>query len=74
MMSLLSQVYEKPIDATTKAEIDAMDHLEMARLWRFSPPGSHYMRGVNGEYFAQRFEELGGMTYEISTTIGWYKD
>jgi len=56
-----------------KAVIDSMSQIELARLWRFAPPGHPYF---NGDlplyvYFRDRFHELGGMTPEISKEIGW---
>lgn len=71
MMSILSAPPAPVLDPVIKAEIDALSHLEMARLWRFTPPGEGYMTGAAGEYFAERFEKLGGMTYDVSVTIGY---
>ena len=53
------------------AEIDALSHEEMARLWRFEPSGHRYfVRGPVFDYFEKRFNELGGWTPEISKRIG----
>lgn len=54
-----------------KAKIDAMDQIEMARLWRFAPIGSPILSGDTGQYFSVRFKSLGGMTPEVSKYIGW---
>lgn len=56
-----------------KAAIDAMSQMEMARLWRFAPSGSVYFQRGNPQcdYFEKRFNELGGMTPEISKALGW---
>lgn len=55
-----------------KARIDAMTQEEMAYHWRFAPTGDSIFRSLEaGEYFYQRFMELGGMTFEISRKIGW---
>jgi hypothetical protein len=53
--------------------IDNMSHLEMARLWRFTPSDSPYFddRLPYFEIFEKRFKKLGGMTPEISKEIGW---
>ena len=53
-----------------KAEIDAMSQEEMARLWRFAAPGSPYLQGETGEYFAKVFKDKGGFTPKISKRIG----
>jgi hypothetical protein len=46
-----------------------MSQEEMARLWRFAPSG-HPVFSNDLPLFG-RFEELGGMTPEISKKIGW---
>lgn len=56
-----------------KEIIDNMDHLSMAKLWRFASLGHEYF--INKElsdHFAKKFKEKGGMTPEISKYIGWY--
>jgi hypothetical protein len=54
------------------AEVDAMDHTELARLWRFAPGGDPRMQGEVGQRVKHRlFTELGGFTPEISKAIGW---
>jgi hypothetical protein len=54
-----------------KAAIDAMSREDMARRWRFAPSGDRMMSGVTGEYFAKVFQEKGGMSPEISKSLGW---
>ncbi len=55
-----------------KAEIDAMSHLEMARLYRFAKVGHPYfVPGPLNDLFYAKWESLGGMTPEISKEIGW---
>ena len=55
----------------TKKEIDAMSQEEMARLWRFSPPGNPFFTGGEvGDYFMKSFKEKGFFTPEISKKIG----
>jgi len=55
-----------------KKEIDEMTQYQMARSWRFSPAGSVYFkRGPIFDYFEKSFKEKGGMTPEISKSIGW---
>lgn len=55
------------------AKINGMSHVGMARLWRFAPPGHPFFDRKRPYYeiFKKRFEELGGMTPEISKEIGW---
>lgn len=48
-----------------------MDHLEMAKLWRFAKMGHPLFRPPQFEQFRERFESLGGMTPELSKQIGW---
>lgn len=52
-----------------KARIDAMSREEMARAWRFAPLGDPLFFDDTGEYFAERFEKLGGFSPEISKRI-----
>lgn len=56
-----------------KNKIDQMTHEEMARLFRFAPSGHPYFDTTSPlcGYFRDRFEELGGMTPEMSKRIGW---
>lgn len=54
-----------------KATIDAMTQEDMARRWRFARAGDPLLQGDVGEYFAERFNRLGGFTPEISKKIGW---
>jgi hypothetical protein len=53
-------------------KIDEMSQEEMARLWRFAPPGHPIFDTRNGldKYFNERFKELGGWTPEISKKLG----
>ena len=54
-----------------KARIDAMTREQMASHWRFAPVGDPLLQGVTGEYFAKVFAEKGGMSPEISKSLGW---
>ncbi len=56
-----------------KARIDAMDQMEMARLWRFAPSGHPIFNRDFPlfEHFNARFQSLGGFTPGISKAIGW---
>lgn len=56
-----------------KQRIDAMTREEMARKWRFAPPGDPMFEGDTGEYFNKRFGQLGGFSTVISKDIGWDK-
>jgi len=59
--------------AEWKETIDGMSHREMARLWRFAPSGHPIFRRDLPlfKYFDKRFNDAGGMTPEISKSIGW---
>ena len=56
-----------------KLKIDGMTHREMCVLYRFSPIGHSFFNKKNpiSEYFDKKFKELGGMTPELSKSIGW---
>lgn len=54
-----------------KAKIDAMSQEELCRKWRFAGLGDPMLSGEAGLYFAERLEEKGGFTPEISKRIGW---
>lgn len=53
--------------------INNMTQIQMARLWRFTPSGHIYFDCALPFYhiFQKRFAELGGMTPDISKSIGW---
>ena len=60
--------------AAAKKEIDGMSQHSMASLRRFAPPGHPYFDMRNGDlsdYFEAKFKERGGMTPEISKSLGW---
>ncbi len=54
-------------------KINQLSRFEMARLWRFSPPGHIYFDSNLPFYdiFSKRFAELGGFSPEISKELGW---
>lgn len=54
-------------------KINNMSHLEMARMWRFSPPGHPYFDNSKPFFkvFKERFDKFGGFTVNISKEIGW---
>jgi hypothetical protein len=59
--------------AAFEKEIDGMTQREMAWAQRFHESGHPFFRcdlSLN-ERFQKRFKELGGMTPEISKSIGW---
>ena len=58
--------------AKHKEDIDKLSQMDMARLWRFAPPGHVYFNGSGplAHYFGQKFKEKGGMTSDISKAIG----
>jgi hypothetical protein len=60
--------------AEAKKQIDALSQYDMAALLRFAPVGHPYFDCTNGDlpqYFQDRFKEKGGMTTEISKSLGW---
>lgn len=63
----------KVMSEEEKAKIDAMSHEELARIWRFSPLGCFPFLGEAWDYYVKRFDDMGGMTVEISKRIGWTK-
>ncbi len=63
--------HEQNTELMLRAKIDQMSHTEMARKHRFAPVGDPMFQGRVGEYFAEHFKELGGMTTAISKQIGW---
>ncbi len=56
-----------------KDRIDKMSQYEMASLQRFAPIGHHIFNSTLplADYFQVRFTSLGGMTPEISKSLGW---
>ncbi len=57
-----------------KKDIDSMTQYSMASLSRFAPCGHPYFDRQNGdlsEYFQEKYKEKGGMTPEISKSLGW---
>jgi len=57
-------------------DINKLTHVQMATLWRFAPIGHPYFDQTQELYsvFKKRFECFGGMTVEVSKTIGWDRD
>ena len=54
-------------------KINNMSQYDMAALQRFAPSGHLYFDSTKPyhEIFHKRFKELGGMTPEISKSLGW---
>lgn len=60
------------LSLTDKEKIDAMSHVEMARVLRFTRLGTWPFNDDEiGSYFLEKFHEAGGMTPQISRLIGW---
>lgn len=62
--------------ARLKREIDEMSQEDMARKWRFAPIGHRFTENLEDDYdlkqyFSIKFKEKGGMTSEISKSLGW---
>ena len=56
----------------TIEEINQLSQMDMARLWRYAPPGHPYFDKTKPFYevFDKRFRELGGFNPTISKAIG----
>ena len=67
------QAYGKQFQISNgdKKIVDEMSQYQMAHRVRFSSAGDPFMCGDLGNYFIERFKELGGMTPEISKQLGW---
>ena len=55
-------------------EIENMSHLELARIWRFAPPGDEMldMTKPYSKIIEQRlFKEFDGFIPAISKALGW---
>ena len=63
---------QEEIDAWIE-RINDMSHEQMCYLWRFSPSGHPIFDSSLSlfEIFNEKFQQLGGMTTEISKKIGW---
>ena len=54
-----------------KKQIDSMSQYQLCSKWRFAPSGDPLLQGDTGNYFSKRMKDLGGMTPEISKSLGW---
>jgi hypothetical protein len=56
-----------------KTDIDKMNIIRMATLWRFTPAGEHiyFTTPELATHFQERMKSLGGITPDISKAIGW---
>ncbi|MCK5081415.1 MAG: hypothetical protein KAR31_00780 [Candidatus Omnitrophica bacterium] len=54
-----------------KKQIDSMTQYQLCSKWRFAKCGDPLLAGDAGAYFKTRMQELGGMTSEISKSLGW---
>lgn len=68
ILNLKKDPYDQEIEM-----INNMSQVEMARLWRFAPSGHKYFdkRLPYWKVFKKRFNELGGMTTDVSKAVGW---
>lgn len=65
---------ENNITEDYKAQIDALTHEEICRMWRFGTMKKEWKDNSNpaAKYFQERlFNHFGGFTSEISKRIGW---
>ncbi|MGB0925475.1 MAG: hypothetical protein ACPGTS_02080 [Minisyncoccia bacterium] len=59
---------------THKKDIESLSQSQMAHLIRFAPIGHPYFNMAYSDIyktFEARFNKLGGMSPEISKSIGW---
>jgi hypothetical protein len=58
-------------ESAALAAIDALTHEEMARLWRYAPPGHPYFDRTLPyfERFKARFDSFGGFNPALSKRI-----
>jgi hypothetical protein len=64
------------VEADVKAWIDNAGYTSLLHRWRFAPVGDRFMRGKNGDYFAnvmrERGEELSHDEKVLaSKQVGW---
>ena len=65
---------QEELSAEIMAEIDALSHEDMCRMWRFGTmkPEWRDSRFPASAYFKERlWTHFGGFTPEISKSIGW---
>jgi len=54
-----------------KETIDSMSQYQLCSKWRFAKTGDPLLQGETGDYFSKVMKEKGGMTPEISKSLGW---
>ena len=54
-----------------KQQIESMTHEEICKLWRFGDNENPLMQGDSLSFVAERLQEFGGFTPEISKKLGW---
>jgi len=55
-----------------KRKINKLSHYSLGHIYRFAPSEHPYMQHKDlFNYFMERFQELGGMTPELSKQLGW---
>jgi len=52
-------------------EIEAADHEQICRWWRFLPSPSSVQDLDAARFIGERFSAFGGFTPELSKKIGW---
>lgn len=70
----MSTEYTEQLTEEDKKEIDALNHEDMWRHWRFGTGKQKWLdsRHPASKYFHDRlFSHFGGFTHEISKRIGW---
>lgn len=62
----------KAFGGLTIQDVDKMSHLKLCQLWRFAPIGFWQQDDPVSDHAKNRlFNDLGGITTEISKALGW---
>lgn len=67
----MSKQSEQEIKDSWSAELDKMSQIDLARLWRFAPPGCPVFNSNNPELYEKFKQKFKGMTPQLSKAIGW---
>lgn len=59
------------VSVSMKERIDSLSREDIARLIRFGGSEDEIFHGGNYNYLKDRFDSLGGMSSELSKSIGW---
>jgi hypothetical protein len=54
--------------------VNELSHYDICRIWRFAETGHPLMQDLPGHRLAERLQEFGGFTPQISKSLGWSRD